>query len=209
MLVKRRFSGDDVEVLAKEELYKGFFSMLGYRLRYRLFAGGWGPPIHRELFQRRLAVGVLPFDPEHNLVGLVEQFRIGAIHVDQSPWLLEVAAGIVEEGEQPEDVARRELLEETGVLAERLVPICDCLLSPGGSDERMVLYCALADLEGKEGIYGLAAEAEDIYFHVLDAALVLAGLKEGLCDNAPLIIALQWLALHYDDIVKAPSRHPL
>ncbi|MGD9659646.1 MAG: NUDIX domain-containing protein [Porticoccaceae bacterium] len=200
MFGKPRFSREDVEILAENVLYKGFFSMLGYRLRHRLFNGGWGKPISRELFWRPQAVGVLVYDPGNDLVGLVEQFRIGALEHARGPWLLEVVAGLVEPGENLEEVAHRELAEEAGLCAEKLIPIHDVLLTPGGSNERIALYCGLANLAGKEGIFGLPEEGEDIRLHVVSRAQALEALKNGDCDNAPLTIALQWLALHYDDI---------
>ena len=197
MFGKPRFSSRDVEVIEEKTLFKGFFKMLGYRVRHRLFEGGWGKPVSRELFWRPRAVGVLAYDPEQDLVGLIEQFRIGALDSPSGPWLLEVVAGLVEEGESLEDVARRELDEEAGLRAERLIPIHDILLTPGGSNERIALYCGLCELAGHGGIFGLPEEGEDIRLHVVTRREAMEALDEGLCDNAPLTIALQWLALHH------------
>lgn len=200
MLGKRQFFREDVQILGEETLYKGFFKMLGYRVRHRLFGGGWSKPLSRELFWRPRAVGVLAYDPRHDLVGLVEQFRIGALDEPEGPWLLEVVAGLVEEGESREDVARRELLEEAGLEARRLIPIHDILLTPGGSNERISLYCGLTDLAGKGGIFGLPEEGEDIRLHVISREEALGALRDGKCNNAALTIALQWLALHHGNI---------
>ncbi len=46
------YSKDDVEVLSTETLYQGYFSMVKYRFRHKLFAGGWSEPLERELFER-------------------------------------------------------------------------------------------------------------------------------------------------------------
>jgi ADP-ribose pyrophosphatase len=200
MFGKPRFQRQDVEVIEEKTHYQGFFKMLGVQVRHRLFSGGWGKPITRELFWRPQAVGVLAYDPERDLVGLVEQFRIGALDHPDGPWLLEVVAGLVEPGECLEDVAQREMLEEGGLVARRLIPIFDVLLTPGGSNERIALYCGLCDLAGKGGIFGLPEEGEDIRLHVVSREQALAALKAGKCDNAPLTIALQWLALHYGNI---------
>ncbi len=200
MFGKQRFSRDDVEILDEEVLYNGFFRMLAYRVRHRLFAGGWSGEMRRELFWRPSAVGVLPYDPINDLVGIVEQFRIGALARPQGPWLLEVVAGQVEEGETPEQVARRELMEEAGLEVERLIPIQDVLLSPGGSSERVALFCGIAPLPGRGGVFGLADEHEDIRFHVVSRTQALQALRDGHCDNAALTIALQWLALHHEDV---------
>ena len=51
-----------------------------------------------------------PFDPVRDEVVLVEQIRIAAYDTSESPWLLEMVAGMIEAGETVEDVARREAL---------------------------------------------------------------------------------------------------
>lgn len=200
MFGKPRFSAADMEVLEEKVHYRGFFSMLGYRVRHRLFRGGWGKPISRELFERPKAVGVLMYDPEADKVALIEQFRIGALEHPRGPWLLELVAGLVKEGENMEDVAHRELEEESGLTAERLIRIHDVLLTPGGSNERIALFCGIGGVTGDGEIHGLDEEGEDIRLHVVSREAAMAALAAGDCDNAPLTIALQWLALHYRDI---------
>ncbi|MGK2915221.1 MAG: NUDIX domain-containing protein [Porticoccaceae bacterium] len=189
-------TGADVEVIACATAYRGFFTIEEIRLRHRCFGGGWSSPIRRELFVRGESVGVLLYDPRARLVGLVEQFRVGALGEPNGPWLLEVVAGMVGEGETPADVARREALEETGVADMELMPICDYLASPGGSNEKIQLFCGLADLAGGGGIFGLAHENEDILFRVMTAAEAMAALAGGRCNNAATIISLQWLQLN-------------
>src|ERR1044071_4420855 len=105
----------DVEVQSRDTVFKGHFRMDRWRLRHKLFAGGWNKPIVREGFERGAAVAVLPDEPGQDKGGLIEQVRIGArAHGEAEPWLLEVVAGVIEAGETPEDVARRETLEECG-----------------------------------------------------------------------------------------------
>lgn len=199
MVIRRRFGRSDMEVMEESTLYQGFFRLDQYKVRHRLFAGGWGPTLTRELFHRNCAVGVLPYDPVSDSVALIEQFRVGALDNPAGPWLLELVAGIVESGEGPEAVAHRELEEESGITGAALVPVSDYLVSPGGTDERMVLYCGLVDLAQKrEGIYGLDDEGEDILLHIVSREEALEAMARGLCNNAPLTIALQWLALHHE-----------
>jgi len=186
----------DVEILGKSEQYKGYFRINRYRLRHRLYAGGWSGELQRELFERGHAVGVLPYDPAADSVVLIEQFRIGALVAGMGPWLTEVVAGIIEEGEAPEEVARRETREEAGIEVMDLMPICRYLVSPGGSSESVVLFCGRVDSRGAGGIHGLAAEHEDIKVDVVPYAEAMRRLEEGDFTNAISIIALQWLALH-------------
>jgi ADP-ribose pyrophosphatase len=190
----------DVEILEKTERYKGYFRINGYRLRHRLHAGGWSGELHRELFERGHAVGVLPYDPAADSIVLIEQFRIGALVAGMDAWLTEVVAGIIEEGEAPEAVARRETQEEAGLEVMDLLPICRYLVSPGGSSESVTLYCGRVDSRGAGGIHGLTTEHEDIRVEALAYAEVMRRLEAGHFTNAISIIALQWLALHRDRV---------
>jgi len=191
---------DGVELLGKSERYSGFFRINGYRLRHRLFAGGWSGLIEREVFERGHAVGVLPYDPVADSVVLIEQFRIGALVAGMSPWLIEVVAGIIEEGEPPEEVARRETQEEAGLKIQALMPMCRYLVSPGGSSESVLLYCGRVDSRGAGGIHGLAEEHEDIRVDRLAYGEAMRLLEEGRVTNSVSLIALQWLALHRERV---------
>ena len=117
------FSKNDVEIIARETLYRGFFSLDLYRFRHRLFNGGMSGEVTREIFERGHAAVLLPFDPVRDEVVLVEQIRIAAYDTSESPWLLEMVAGMIEAGETVEDVARREALEEAGLEVGRTKPI--------------------------------------------------------------------------------------
>ena len=191
---------DGVELLGKSERYSGFFRINRYRLRHRLFAGGWSGVIEREVFERGHAVGVLPYDPVADSLVLIEQFRIGALAAGMSPWLIEVVAGIVEEGETPEEVARRETQEEAGLEIQALMPMCRYLVSPGGSSESVRLYCGRVDSRGAGGIHGLAEEHEDIRVDRVAYGEAMRLLEEGRVTNSVSLIALQWLALHRDRV---------
>jgi len=193
-----RFTRGAVDILDRKVAYDGFFKMHRLRLRHRLYRGGWSGEMERELFVRGNAVGVLLYDPEHQLIAMIEQFRVGALERESGPWCLEIVAGMVEEGESMEDVARRELQEEAGLEVSDLHFIRSYLPSPGGSSERMTLFCALADLRGIEGYFGIASEHEDICLRVLPVAEVFAALERGdsVIDNAASIISLQWLQMN-------------
>jgi len=191
------FAKNDVEIIARETLYSGFFSMDLYRFRHRLFNGEMSGEIRREIFERGHAAVLLPFDPVRDEVVLVEQIRIAAYDVSESPWLLEMVAGMIEEGETVEDVARREALEEAGLVVGRTKPVLSYLASPGGTSERLSIMVGEVDATTAEGIHGLADENEDIRVHVVSREQAYQWVEEGRIDNAASVIALQWLQLHY------------
>ena len=88
------FSRADVEILDESIAWDGFWKLRVLRLRHRLFAGGWSAPLEREMHCRGEAVGVLLYDPQLDAIGIVEQFRVGAVSRPGSPWLLELVAGL-------------------------------------------------------------------------------------------------------------------
>jgi ADP-ribose pyrophosphatase len=193
---------ESVEIIEKTVRYKGFFEIVRYRFRHRMFAGGWSGTIVREVFERGHAVAVLPYDPAADAVVLIEQFRIGALVAGFAPWQTEIVAGIIEEGEAPEAVARREASEEAGALVGVLLPICRYLVSPGGASESVTVFCGRVDSRKLGGIHGLPEENEDIRVDVRPFAQAMVDLAAGRVTNAVTIIALQWLALNRDRLRK-------
>jgi len=189
---------DDVETIESETVWKGYFRMDRLRLRHRLFAGGWGQPITREIFERGHAAALLPYDPVRGEVVLIEQFRPGAFTAGIEPWLVEIVAGIIEDGETAEGVARRETVEEAGCTVTDIIPVMDILTTPGASSERIAIFLGRVNARGVGGIHGLVDEGEDIrvFTESLDAAL--ARLADGGIINVTAIVALQWLALNRD-----------
>ncbi|WP_313338816.1 NUDIX domain-containing protein [Stutzerimonas nitrititolerans] len=191
---------DDVQILQREQCFSGFYRLERLQLRHRLFSGEMGAQIERELFVRHDAVCVLPYDPRRDEVVLIEQFRTGALDKADNPWLIELVAGLIDKDEQPEEVARREAMEEAGLELGALWPVCRYFPSPGGSNEQVHLYVGRCDSEGAEGIFGLPEEGEDIKVHVWSVERALAAVRDGEFDNAASIIALQWLALNRDEV---------
>ena len=191
------FGKNDVEIIARETLYSGFFSLESWRFRHRLFNGEMSGEVRREIFERGHAAVLLPFDPVRDEVVLVEQIRIPAYDTSESPWLLEMVAGMIEEGETPEDVARREAVEEAGLDVKRVKNMLSYLASPGGTSERLTILVGEVDATTAHGIHGLADEHEDIRVHVVSREQAYQWVEEGTIDNAASVIALQWLQLHY------------
>lgn len=191
----------EIDVIDTQTGYDGFFQLNRYRLRHSLFAGGWSKIIERERIERLRATGVLLYDPDRDQVVLVEQFRIGALEAGgEDAWLLEIAAGLMHEGELAEEVARKEVMEETGIECLDLYPICNLYVSPGTASERLQLYCGRVDASNAGGIYGLADEGEDIRVRVMMTDEALAELEQGRANSTAIVISLQWLALNRERI---------
>lgn len=183
------------KLLQREPIHDGFFKLDIFRVRHDTYAGGQ-VEVSRELYYRNDAVAVLLYDPANDRVVMIEQFRIGAIHDDDGPWLLEIVAGMIEGDETVHAVAERECMEEAGVKVHAFETIHTFYTSPGGSTEKIYLLCGLVDSAGIGGIHGLDAEDEDIKVRVLDFDEVDALLAEDRISSAIPLIALQWLKIH-------------
>ncbi|ELM6648767.1 TPA: ADP-ribose diphosphatase [Vibrio vulnificus] len=190
------FTPEDVEVLSKEPLFQGFFKMIKYRFRHKLFAGGWSNVIEREMFERGHAAAMLPYDPIRDQVVLIEQIRVGALE-HQHPWQLEIVAGMIDRDESAEAVVRREAQEEAGLEVGQLVSVVSYYPSAGGCSEKLDVFIGEVDASKAHGIHGLDYEDEDIRVHVMTREQAYDLVKHGKIENGASIIALQWLELNH------------
>ncbi|MEP5766298.1 MAG: NUDIX domain-containing protein [Halieaceae bacterium] len=192
----RQFGAEDVRILAQPRIFNGHFSIRRLQLQHRSFSGGWCQPLTREVFDRGDAVGVLLWDPQRDELVMLEQFRPGAIRGNESPWMLELVAGIVEAGEEDEQVARRETVEEADLQLLALEPIARFYPSAGACSEQVRLFLGKVDSAAAGGVHGCAEEGEDIRVQALPRTQVLELLAAGLISNGHTLVALQWLQLH-------------
>jgi ADP-ribose pyrophosphatase len=193
-------SNEDVEVLERSTVFQGYFRVDRYRLRHRLFAGGWSELFQREVFERGHAVAIVLYDPDRDRLLLIEQFRIGAlaaagtpeVDVAISPWMLEIVAGIIEPDESPDVVVRREAVEEAGCEILDLIRVCSFLVTPGVSSETITLYCGRVRAPDGDSIRGLAHEHEDIRVLSVPTEDVFGWLDQGRIVNATALVGLYW-----------------
>ncbi|MEM9601751.1 MAG: NUDIX domain-containing protein [Pseudomonadota bacterium] len=180
--------------LGRASLYRGFIELIRWRGQFERFDGSWSDPVERELMLRGEAVAVLPIDLRRDSVLLVEQFRAAAVHMPGGAWQVETLAGVVEDGESLEAVARREAREEAGLDLDELVPMVCYQPSPGACDETLHLFLAPTDLGRAGGVFGVAHEHEDIRTLIAPVEAVLSDLDAGRFHNSMTLIALHWLA---------------
>jgi ADP-ribose diphosphatase len=198
MSLRLRFGADAVRVLEEQTVYEGHYALRKLTLQHRCFGGGWSAPLKRELFERGDAVGVLPYDPVDDSLVLIEQFRPGALRGRESPWMLELVAGVVEPGETDTDVVHREAMEEADCELSDLLPIARYFPSAGACTEQVRLYCGRVTRAGVGAIHGVAHEGEDILVHSVPREDALRLLREDRIPNGHTLVALQWLALQGD-----------
>ncbi|MFZ5835283.1 MAG: NUDIX domain-containing protein [Pseudomonadota bacterium] len=201
------FGPGDVELVSRERTFSGYFAVDRYCVRHRRHDGGWTQPIRREVFISGDAVVVLPYDPVRDCVVLIEQFRAGPYANEgeanpQGAWLIETIAGRFEPGEIPEEVARREAIEEAGCHLGRFFPMGAFYQSPGCIAEKIHYFCALTDSNGAGGVHGVDHEDEDIRVIVMKRETALQAIAQGRISNVTLAFTLQWLELNRSRILQ-------
>lgn len=200
--IRSDFARGDVQQVSMDVGYRDYFQVEDHVVRHRVFDGGSGPEVKRAALISGEAAIVLPFDPIRNEVVLIEQWRVGPWSGgDENPWTIETVAGRIEDGETPEDVARREALEEAGVTLKRLEPFPALYSTPGICAERFHAFIGEADLSEAGGVHGLAEEGEDIRVLRLDFWEAMTALARGDVNSCPAALGLLWLARNRDRLL--------
>lgn len=190
----------DVEFLSEDRVWNGRFPLEVVRFRHRRFDGAQSGVKTWEVWRRGRAAAVLPYDPAADAVVLIEQFRLPALVAGLDPVLVELPAGLCDDGETPETTARRETAEEIGLEVGTLRRIGNVLLTPGGADECCELYVGrvhapACDADGMAGHAGMVEEHEDIRVRVWPADRAIAAALAGDMTNSVTMIGLLWLAI--------------
>jgi ADP-ribose pyrophosphatase len=193
---------ETAELVRHEVAFQGYFKVGRYFFRHSLHRGGQSGVISREVFERGQAGAVLPYDPARDEVVLIRQFRAGSYVADHHPFTWEAVAGIIEPNETAEVMVRREAVEEAGLQLGEVLPITRVMLTPGACSESCQIFLGRIDSTKAGGVFGLPSEGEDILVKVLPFTEAYAMLERNEVDNAVGVIALQWLALHRDEMRK-------
>ncbi len=172
-----------------ERVFDGFFDVDEATVAYEKKDGTWSDPSKRLSVERGDAAAILVHDPEEDALIFVRQFRYPTLRHGE-PWLLEIVAGAIDEGEDAETAARRELQEEIGVKVERLERVAEMYGSPGGMSERITIFFA----EGSYGGGGGGLEGEDLEIVAIPAVEAIAMLDRGEIHDGKSQIALHWYA---------------
>ena len=169
------------ETIGSERLYEG--RILNLRRDTQRLADG--SEATREVAEHAAAVVILAFDPEGR-IAFVRQWRspVGGP-------LLELPAGMIEAGEEPEISAARELQEEAGLKPGSLEPLPRFYVAPGWTDEYLYGFvardCAPSRLPGDDD------EPLLVEYYTLGEAM--DQVAAGEIEDAKTIICLQAIAL--------------
>lgn len=185
----------NVIVHKTKRVFDKFFKIDEAVISYDRYNGrGRYEKVKRLVFERGDSAAILLRNPQTDEVMLVEQLRFPTWK--KGPGILkELVAGMIDADETPDACARRETLEETGFVVDKLEAIHTFYVSPGGSSERIVLFYGEISNAPGEIAHGKANEYEDVKYLMLPAEDFIALARGGGVQDAKTLIAAQWLAL--------------
>jgi len=184
----------DIELSPPQVLAKGYRDYHRYHVTLQ---GKDGPVVQeRDVLIAGKVVLVIPIDVRRQEIVFIRQFRLPAHFANSCGDLVEFVAGRVEKGESLIEAARRECMEEIGVVPEKIVELLTFLSTPGVTDEEVTVFLASIDAtKVREGAL-TTPDGEQLYVHRASIDAALAALDSYSMRGSPMIIGLQWLALN-------------
>lgn len=170
------------ETISSRNIYKGRI----FDIRVDTIRDGEAEYDREMVVHRGSAVIVPVFDD--GTVALVRQYRHAA-----GKYLLEVPAGSLDEAEEPQTGALRELEEEIGYRAAKIDKLAEFYVSPGFLTEKMFVYLATELVETSQNL----DEDELIEIERLTFEQALEGVRNGEIEDAKTIIGLTFAAARY------------
>ena len=180
-----------------EQSYSGFRQVHTYTYR----EDETGHAARREIVSGQHAIAVVAYDPKLELLVMIRQFRIGAQLGTGKGMSVELAAGLIDPGEDPQTAAERELLEETGLNALHVTPMCRFLTTPGITDEVLHIFYAEVDAQGLVDEAGHESESERTFPFTLTLNEAMEAVDSNSVYNGIVMIGLMWFARHQSQLV--------
>ncbi len=185
-----------IQILTRETLSDQKYPLKTFTY-LKLDAGGKMQEQKTEVYYRPDAVALLLYDKAKEKLLLTKQFRLPAyLNGNESGYLTEVCAGLIDEGETPEQTIIREAKEELGIDISNIQKTGAVYTSAGGITEYLHLFVAAYDSSAfKAAPGGLAAEGEVIEPVELNFDEAKTMLKAGQFNDAKTVMLLQYYFL--------------
>lgn len=159
--------------------------------------------MRREIYEIGQVAALVPYDPVRDLLVLQRQFRMAAHVQGEKAVLVEIAAGLMEAGEDPAACAIRETEEELGVPATDLFKGPVFMPSTGWLGETAHLFAGRVDSSRLPAHAGAAGESEFTQPFAVAPDIVLKAVDEGRVRNGFTVLGLLWFARHKQAIRQA------
>jgi len=183
-----------VRIINEQLLSDSWYILKKYTFSLLRRDGRWQEQ-SREAYDRGNGAVILLYNRDKRTVVLTRQFRFPVFLNGHDGFLIEAAAGLLDNA-SPEARIVAEAEEETGFVVSRVDKVFDAFMSPGSVTEKLHFFIAEYTDQQRSGEGGgIADEGEDI--EVLEIAFeqALAGIEQGEIMDAKTIMLLQHLRL--------------
>lgn len=183
-----------VRIHTEELLSDNWYVLKKYSFDLRRRDGSWQAQT-REVYDRGNGATVLLYNRERRTLLLIRQFRMPTFVNGYHGYLIECAAGLLDNA-SPEERIRLEAEEETGYRVSHVEKVYSAFMSPGSVTERIHFFIGeyqAADRVGDGG--GLEDEGEDIEVLELGFDQAIAMVERGEIVDGKTIMLLQYLEL--------------
>ncbi|KTC87508.1 ADP-ribose pyrophosphatase [Legionella drozanskii LLAP-1] len=179
----------------KEAVYKGYLQLYKFELEIPSFNAEKDhiPSKKREVVQSRDSVLVLIYASMVDSLVMCQEFRPGVFFnvAHDDPFILECVSGTIDEGKKPEETAKKEVFEETGLTIDAVKLIACAYKSPGLMTEKTYIYYAEVEGTPESGLHGVDDD-EEIMTHLIPRKKVFELLDELKIIDGATLIALNW-----------------
>jgi nudix-type nucleoside diphosphatase (YffH/AdpP family) len=186
---------DRVKIRNVEVLSNNWYLLQKTTFDYRRSDGVW-QTLTRETYDRGNGATILLYNRERRSVILIRQFRFPAYGNGHDGFLIETAAGLLDQA-SPEERIKAEVEEETGYRVAQVHKVFEAFMSPGSVTEKLYFFIAEYDPASRIGDGGgLQAEGEDIQVLELPLEQALQMVSSGEIADGKTIMLLQYAQLH-------------
>nr|WP_314583928.1 NUDIX domain-containing protein [uncultured Pseudomonas sp.] len=183
-----------IRITAEQTLSDNWYVLKKYSFDLQRRDGSWQSQ-NREVYDRGNGATILLYNLERRTVVLTRQFRMPAFVNGHSGYLIEAAAGLLDNA-SPEERIRLEAEEETGYVVRSVKKIFDAFMSPGSVTERIHFFIGEYQPDDRVGDGGgLKEEGEDIEVLELSFDEAIARVDSGEIADGKTIMLLQYLQL--------------
>lgn len=185
-------SNPNVRILKQHLLSDNWYVLKKIDFELQRRDGSWQPQT-REVYDRGNGATIGLYNRARRTVILTRQFRIPAFVNEHHGYLIEAAAGLLDDA-SPEERIRLEAEEETGYRVRSVRKLFEAFMSPGSVTERVHFFVGEYQPEDRVADGGgLAEEGEDIEVLELPFAEALAMVDDGRIMDGKTLILLQYL----------------
>lgn len=183
-----------VRLIESKTLSDDWYLLKKYTFDFLRRDGNWQRQ-SREAYDRGNGATVLLYNRAKRSVILVRQFRLPAWLNQHDGFLLEAAAGLLDNLD-PETRIKAEVEEETGYRLDNVKKVFEAFMSPGSVTEKLHFFIAEYHDDQFTGAGGgVEEEGEDVETVEMNFDAALRAIKEGTIIDAKTIMLLQYLAL--------------